>query len=64
MDFKVGDSVQLKSGGPIMTIEILESGIAGKIFVSCAWSLGTSPQHGTFLATDLRAAKPNEPGIG
>ena len=57
MDFKTGDSVQQKSGGPIMTVEILESGIGGKIFVSCVWSEGTSLQHRTFLATDLRAAK-------
>ena len=71
--FKVGDSVQQKSGGPFMTVESLETAINGKTFVSCTWSEGATLRHRTFLPTalkiatdltftiDLQAANPDRP---
>jgi len=35
-DFKIGDTVCLKSGGPIMTVVDTDS-YDGKIIVTCAW---------------------------
>jgi uncharacterized protein YodC (DUF2158 family) len=37
MNFKPGDIVRLKSGGPVMTVERVEDEGAGKIFVYCVW---------------------------
>ncbi len=41
-DFKVGDVVQLKSGGPKMTVTE-----TGGCKVACSWFLGNS--HGTYV---------------
>jgi uncharacterized protein YodC (DUF2158 family) len=35
--FKVGDPVQLKHGGPRMTVIQVDDGLAGNITVHCAW---------------------------
>ncbi len=32
MEFKIGDVVQLKSGGPRMTVEVIDEGL-----VDCVW---------------------------
>jgi uncharacterized protein YodC (DUF2158 family) len=56
--FNVGDVVQLKSGGPRMTVtsELGEE-------VLCVWFAGTTQTHGTFPhATLLRAPSESESG--
>ena len=38
MDFAPGDLVQLKSGGPVMTVEIIDKdGMTGRDAVFCVW---------------------------
>jgi len=38
MDFAPGDLVQLKSGGPVMTVEIIDKdSITGRDAVFCVW---------------------------
>lgn len=34
---KIGDTVQLKSGGPTMTIEWIGAGNGGKMVATCVW---------------------------
>jgi len=38
MDFAPGDVVQLKSGGPVMTVETIDKdGVTGRDAVFCVW---------------------------
>jgi uncharacterized protein YodC (DUF2158 family) len=37
MNFKPGDLVKLKSGGPVMTVERVEDEGGGRMFVFCTW---------------------------
>ena len=50
--FSIGDSVRLKSGGPVMTVERTESDGdgAGTPFVHCAWFAGTEKKIESFPA--------------
>jgi len=48
--FKVGDTVQLKSGGPVMTVHSLEE----HDNVYCSWFDGPKPTGGTFKAAMLK----------
>ena len=53
--FKVGDIVQLKSGGPSMTISHLSSGDDPKY--SCTWFNGKKLEHGQFLEETLQESE-------
>jgi uncharacterized protein YodC (DUF2158 family) len=56
MPFKVGDVVQLKSGGPRMTITEVSTG--GPISYACTWFEGADQRFGHFLeATIKRSAE-------
>ncbi len=53
-EFKVGDLVQLKSGGPIMTVQdtgvlldALSDALSGT-GISCQWFAGTKLERGSF----------------
>jgi uncharacterized protein YodC (DUF2158 family) len=48
--FKVGDVVQLKSGGPKMTVSELESD--NRVF--CIWFSGNDRKSDTFIAQALK----------
>jgi uncharacterized protein YodC (DUF2158 family) len=37
MNFKPGDVVKLKSGGPVMTVERVETESENRVFVYCVW---------------------------
>lgn len=50
-DWKVGDQVVLKSGGPVMTVN---SAFGDN--VSCAWFAGKKREQGTFGIASLKAA--------
>jgi uncharacterized protein YodC (DUF2158 family) len=54
-DFKIGDVVQLKSGGPKMTIEGIGKPALGgsKEQARCVWFEGTKRQHGAFELSSL-----------
>jgi uncharacterized protein YodC (DUF2158 family) len=49
---KVGDTVRLKSGGPLMTVEILEEGTA-----HCVWFNGTTAIRGGFPVAALEVER-------
>ena len=52
--FATGDIVQLKSGGPQMTVEeVSEDYIAGEEFVQCQWFSGSKLQDGWFRPESL-----------
>ena len=55
MSFNVGDTVQLKSGGPDMTVTRI--GVAGgEPLVWCAWFEGTKDAYGLFPPAALKAS--------
>jgi uncharacterized protein YodC (DUF2158 family) len=54
MAFKVGDTVQLKSGSPRMTVTLVGTTAEGKEIVECAWFDGTQRQNGSFPSEALR----------
>lgn len=49
MSFKIGDVVQLNSGGPKMTVDGFDL-----TEVICVWFQGTSKQSGKFQAASLK----------
>lgn len=55
MNFKSGDTVKLKSGGPVMTIKWINGDE-----VACAWFDGKKPLSQEFELATLRAANPDE----
>ena len=61
-EFKVGDIVQLKSGGPKMTVnEVLETHGEDKQDVRCAWFAGSKHEHAYFsVETLILAPEENE----
>jgi uncharacterized protein YodC (DUF2158 family) len=48
--FKVGDVVQLRSGGPLMTVTNAGNDTRGIPTVWCAWFQGTKQEAGAFPA--------------
>lgn len=52
-EFAVGDVVQLKSGGELMTVEAAD----GKN-ISCVWSQNKKVERGTFIAATLDKYNP------
>jgi uncharacterized protein YodC (DUF2158 family) len=59
MEFKIGDTVQLKSGGPIMTVVNVDKNLSGSQTVQCTWfTKDEVTKHETFLAASVRAANP------
>jgi uncharacterized protein YodC (DUF2158 family) len=53
MNFKPGDTVQLKSGGPTMTIGRLED-MNNELHAVCTWFAGTKREVGTFPVSTLK----------
>jgi len=61
--YKTGDLVQLKSGGPAMTVkEAIGDGLDGGDYL-CQWFGGSTLKEGVFPANSLRPADLAEPGI-
>jgi uncharacterized protein YodC (DUF2158 family) len=56
MAFKIGDTVQLKSGSPRMTVTVVGMTADGKEVVECAWFDGSQRQNGSFPTVALRDA--------
>ena len=54
MVFKIGDTVQLKSGSPRMTVTVVGMSADGKEIVECAWFDGSQRQMGSFPTDALR----------
>jgi uncharacterized protein YodC (DUF2158 family) len=54
---KVGDIVKRKSGGPRMTVRVIDTDTAsGEVTVFCDWFSGTTHQQGNFPPDALRDA--------
>lgn len=53
--FKVGDNVRLKSGGPTMTVTAVGPDDTGTIWVSCSWFDLLNPKNSSFPADALEA---------
>ena len=61
--FKVGDLVQLKSGGPVMTVIALPGSHASvHAFYKCSWFAGKRHASGYFPPEALQPAKEEAPG--
>lgn len=58
MNWKTGDTVKLKSGGPVMTVD----GAAGER-VTCYWFADKQPQNAQFKPAMLEAAQPPRGGM-
>jgi uncharacterized protein YodC (DUF2158 family) len=52
--FKLGDTVRLRSGGPVMTINEMATG-GGLV---CVWFAGSDVKHHSFKPEALEAAPP------
>ena len=53
-EFKEGDTVRLKSGGPVMTInKMAVHKHSGKLNAVCKWFDGDKVRHGEFLPFEL-----------
>ena len=67
MNFEPGDTVQLKSGGPLMTVEqVGKAGMTGEDTVWCVWfeKVGSRQvrQQATFRPTSLQKSSPSYSG--
>ena len=54
--FRVGDVVQLKSGGPRMTVTSVDNDAAGVPTVWCTWFEGSNEKRGSWPAYAVQAA--------
>jgi uncharacterized protein YodC (DUF2158 family) len=54
MNFSIGDVVQLKSGGPLMTVTDVGAGMDGTPMIDCVWFDKTEQKYGTFRAAVLK----------
>jgi uncharacterized protein YodC (DUF2158 family) len=52
--YNVGDLVQLKSGGPGMTVTRVEEPYAGKITIDTTWFAGKKNESGRFPEDTLQ----------
>ena len=52
-ELKPGDTVQLKSGGPVMTVTSIGDDY-GTLSAWCAWFDGKKPCNGTFPTVTLK----------
>ena len=57
MTFKVGDIVQLKSGGPPMTVTQVNTNLVGFSEIECQWFFGQM-ETGTFIPDVLIPSEP------
>ena len=61
-DFKVGDVVQLKSGGPKMTVAEKQPHMASNRGIYCQWFAGSKLESGFFSAEVLTQQKDEKKG--
>ena len=55
-DIKEGDTVRLKSGGPLMTVNHLRD-IEGTLYAHCTWFVGKEQKSGDFPTTSIEKSK-------
>jgi uncharacterized protein YodC (DUF2158 family) len=59
--FKVGDLVVLKSGGPPMTVQQVNSTMTPAHEIQCQWFSGKKLEQGYFASDSLTKAPPETP---
>lgn len=52
-----GDVVQLKSGGPIMTVERFYEEWSGRRYAKCAWFVGNGVSKQNFVVDTLKKVR-------
>jgi uncharacterized protein YodC (DUF2158 family) len=57
-EIKAGDIVQLKSGGPKMTVSVITRNNQGTSLAKCAWFDGAKHNFATFPVTSLKILEP------
>ena len=57
--FDAGDLVQLKSGGPVMTVEklVIDHRQVWSGYYGCSWFAGAKDNHRNFAEAALKAAE-------
>lgn len=50
---KAGDTVRLKSGGPLMTVESIDEYIDGKTKAKCTWFIDSKKNDDLFVLSAL-----------
>lgn len=56
--FKAGDLVELKSGGPVMTIEKVNTSFSSdEVSYACSWFAGAKDNKKVFAEPALKAAE-------
>jgi uncharacterized protein YodC (DUF2158 family) len=63
MAFQIGDTVQLKSGGPLMTVDNIDVGEEPHVMITCLWFEKTDRKVGQFKAPALEFAKKTIGGL-
>ena len=61
-NFQVGDTVELKSGSPVMTIARVSAGNDGSHYAFCHWFTGTKQEQASFPLTSLKPEEKYEGG--
>lgn len=61
-EIKTGDTVRVKSGGPVMTVSSVGERL-GEMTAFCSWFDGTRPQTDAFPVTVLVHADPPSPSF-
>ncbi len=56
--FKAGDVVELKSGGPPMTVTGVNTNLVGYTEIKCVWWCLGSLENGTFSPSVLMPSRP------
>ena len=65
-DINPGDSVELKSGGPTMSVQainLVNRNFPGD-YVQCVWFVDGKKMEDAFLQASLKKVDPDEPGSG
>ncbi|HJU20757.1 MAG TPA: DUF2158 domain-containing protein [Stellaceae bacterium] len=59
--FHVGDIVQMKSGGPKMTITAIDKDVSDRGVAECQWFAGDDLKKAILFLSSLKAAKESDP---
>lgn len=56
--FKIGDTVRLQSGGPVMTVTNVGNDLTDQMTVWCKWFLNQKVEDGSFPIEAVEVAEP------
>jgi uncharacterized protein YodC (DUF2158 family) len=55
MAFQIGDTVRLKSGGPLMTVDNIDAGEGPEVVITCIWFEAAENKERKFKTSTLVA---------